>query len=140
VSIVLRPLVVVVLLALAAAACGGGRAAPDRPRSTPTATAGTTGSGGDAGAAWTKDELLRRLAGRRVAIGDRTIRVDASTVTCGGTGRPAGRRGGRPTWRRFRCIQPTFPAGSVAGPDAIFVAAPVDRAQLRVTDRRLTAY
>jgi hypothetical protein len=68
------------------------------------------------------------------------IRVDASTVTCDGTGGPAGRRGGKPTWRQFRCIQPTFPPGSVAGPDAIFVAEPVDRTRLRVTDRRLTAY
>jgi hypothetical protein len=83
--------------------------------------------------------VLRRLAGRRITIGDHVIRVDASTVTCGGTGR-AEHRGGKPAWRRFRCVQPTFPPGSVAGPDAIFFLQPLDETRLKVTDRRLTAY
>jgi hypothetical protein len=92
------------------------------------------------GVAWTQDKVLHRLAGRRIAIDDQVIRVDASTVTCGGSGRPAGHRGGKPTWRRFRCVQPTFPPGSVAGPDAIFFAQPVDSTRLEVTGRRLTRY
>jgi hypothetical protein len=141
VSIVLRPTLLLALLALAAGGCGGSDDAPG-PSPTPAQRRAATPAPAHvtAGVAWTRTKLLRRLTDRRIAIGDNIIRVDASTVTCGGTGRPSARRDGEPAWRRFRCVQPTFPPGSVAGPDAIFFVQPVDRTRIEITDRRLTAY
>jgi hypothetical protein len=147
VSTVSRSTLVLVLISLAACGCGGTHDRPDgtppqggtatsRPQATSTPSPPRAGSG----AAWTEAKLVRRLAGRRIAVGEKEIRVDASTLTCGGTGRPAGRRGGEPTWRRFRCVQPTFPPGSVAGPDAIFFAQPRDRTRVDVSGGRLTTY
>jgi hypothetical protein len=135
-----------VLVALVTGGCGEQRDARERapaaadptpestqPAVTPTPTPVRR-------AAWPHAKVLQRLAGRSIRIGEDTIRVDASTVTCGGIGRPAGHTGGEPAWRRFRCVQPTFPPGSVAGPDAIFFVEPVDRTHFVVTDRRLTRY
>ena len=79
------------------------------------------------------------MDGRRLRVGDGRVRIDAATLTCGGIGR--GRRvHGERAWRRFRCIQPTFPAGAVAGPDAVFVVASTARRGLVVTERRLVGY
>jgi hypothetical protein len=148
VSTVLRSALLFTLLALASAGCGCG-SDPSGGAPAPTGTPATRSDAAPApaatpvapgGMAWPQAKLLRRLAGRRVAIGDQVIRVDAATVTCGGTGRPAGRVHGRPAWSRFRCVQPTFPPGSVAGPDAIFFVQPVDRTRLVVTERRMTRY
>jgi hypothetical protein len=84
--------------------------------------------------------VLRRLDGRRIRVADRTVRIDRATLTCGGVGRPQSRVGGEPAWTRFRCVQPTFPPGEVAGPDAIFLAEPTGPHTLAVTHRRLTRY
>ena len=50
------------------------------------------------------------------------------------------RRAGEPAWRRFRCVQPTFPAGGLAGPDAVFVVRPTGRRTFAVSGQRLTRY
>jgi hypothetical protein len=142
VCIASRSTVPLILLALAAGGCGEHRDA--RQRATPTPadarTPTATVAGGASGAAWTRAELMGRLPGRRIHIGTQTVRVDAATVTCTGVGAPTERRAGAPAWPRFRCVQPTFPPGSVAGPDAIFFVAPADRKRLAVTDQRLTRY
>jgi hypothetical protein len=145
VSTVPRATVLLILIALATGGCGGsGDASGGAPTSVRTTTARheATPSPTVAGSrvAWTRPKLLRHLAGRRIVIGGRVIRVDGSTVTCGGIGRPAGHRRDEPVWRRFRCVQPTFPPGSVAGPDAILIVQPVDRTRLVVTERRMTTY
>jgi hypothetical protein len=136
-------LVLAVLPAIGAIACGdspnarrdraGSSASPARQpqfRSRPA----------EDGVAWTRDAVLRRLAGRRIRVGQRTVRIDGGTLACGGLGRATTRIGGEPAWTGFRCVQPTFPPGSVAGPDAIFVVAPTGPRTLVVTDRRLTGY
>ena len=62
--------------------------------------------------------------------------IDSDTLACGRAGTTD--KGGRPRVR-FRCVQPTFPAGSVVGPDAIFfVHAAAGR--LVISDARLTSY
>jgi hypothetical protein len=90
--------------------------------------------------AWTSDKMMRRLAGRRLRVEGQTVRVDPLTLTCGGVGRAASRQGGEPAWTRFRCIQPTFPRGSVAGPDAILVVEPTGRRRFAVLSSELTSY
>ena len=139
-----------VVVALGASACGGADSTdlprrtvvPAGPRESPTATASPT-SGRRAlraGPPRTPAALLEHIAGRRIKVAGRTIRIDAGTVTCGGLGRPSQRRHDKPAWTRFRCIQPTFPSGSVAGPDLVFVVQSVPPRDLVVTRRHFTSY
>src|SRR5215208_6234077 len=94
-----------VLAGLVLSGCGDG--GPERrPAATPPPGGGT---------AWPHERVLRRIAGRRIRVEGRSVRVDPATVTCGGIGMPAGSVGGEDAWTRFRCVQPTFPAGAVAG-------------------------
>ena len=143
-------LLTTLLVAAVLGGCGGG-GSTDAPR--PTATpAGARQSPGAAaspnpsgralspGPPRTPDAILRHFAGRRIKAAGRTIRIDAATVTCGGLGRPLRRRRDRLAWTRFSCIQPTFPPGSVAGPDLIFVVQSVAPRDLVVTERRLARY
>ena len=83
--------------------------------------------------------MVARLAGERLRIGDTTVPIDPATLTCGGEG-PEGRRGAAPAWTRFRCVQPTFPRGEVAGPDAVFLVEPTGPRTFVVRGARLTAY
>ena len=99
----------------------------------------SAGTRGSEGVAWTRAAVLRRLDGRRVRVEGRRVRLDASTLTCGGMGR-AVRRRGAPAWTRFRCVQPTFPTGQVAGPDAVLEIVPTGRRAFRVAARDLTEY
>jgi hypothetical protein len=139
--------VLAVLLALAANACGdsarerhdarppgGGSGQPTARPATPRQR-----PAGDR-VAWTRVAVLRRLEGRRIRVGGRTVGIDPATVTCGGVGRPTTRVRGEPAWIRFRCVQPTFPPGSVVGPDVIFVVEPTGPRTLVVRERRLTSY
>jgi hypothetical protein len=87
----------------------------------------------------TREAVLRRLRGRRVAVGDRRVALDHGTLTCVGLGRP-GRAGRAPTWSRFRCVQPTFPPGTVVGPDIVFFVEPRRGRAMRVSGARLTRY
>ena len=138
-----------VAAALGAGACGGGdsadlprRATPAGSHESPTAAA-SPAPGRRAlrpGMPWTSDALLKHIAGRRIKAAGRTIRIDAGTVTCGGLGRPSKRGQDKPAWTLFRCIQPTFRSGSVAGPDLIFVVASVAPRKLVVTRRHFTSY
>jgi hypothetical protein len=66
------------------------------------------------------------------------VRIDRDTVTCGGLGAPAD--GSEPAWTRFRCVQPTFPAGALAGPDAVFVVRVTGRRTFAVSGARFTTY
>jgi hypothetical protein len=138
-------LVVVVLALLGAGGCGGGQApqrgtpAPRHARGTPDAQPSTV-TPAPPRAAWTRDTVLRRIAGRRISASGRKVRIDPGTVVCGGVGAPATRRRGRPAWARFRCLQPTFPPGSVAGPDAVFVVEPTGPRTYTITGARLTHY
>ena len=137
-----------VAAALGASACGGGstdpprQATPATPRKSPVASP-SPASGSRAlqpGPPWTRDALLEHLAGRRIRANGRTVRIDAGTVTCGGLGRPSRDRRDKPAWTAFRCTQPTFPSGSVAGPDLIFVVQSVAPRKLVVTRRHFTSY
>jgi hypothetical protein len=130
-------LLVVVVAVLGASACGGGGAPkhrPAKPKPSPSAQAAprpvTT---------WTHATVLRRIAGRRIAVAGKTVRIDPATVTCGGIGLPV-RRDGHREWARFRCVQPTFPPGSVVGPDAIFTVQPAGPRRFTVADARFTRY
>jgi hypothetical protein len=127
----------VALLAMGVGGCGGSphRAPPVSRTPTPEPA-----PSGHAGVAWTYDALMRRLHGRRLRVGGRTVSVDRDTVACGGVGRPARRVDGAPAWTRFRCVQPTFPPGAVAGPDAIFIVEPTGPHELVIRARRLTRY
>ncbi len=126
--------------AVATGACGD-REQP-RVAETPTATAtATPRPTPDLPApAWTHATVLRRLTGRRVRVAGRRLRIDRSTLTCGGVGAPTARVGGEDAWTRFRCVQPTFPAGELVGPDAIFVVEARGRRTFAVTRGRLSRY
>jgi len=132
-----------VLAGLVLAGCGDG--APERrPAATPTAAAGAATPShprpARGGTAWTREKVVARIAGRRIAVQGRIVRVDPGTVTCGGLGRAARVVGGQEAWSRFRCVQPTFPAGAVAGPDAIFFVEPRDSHSLALTGSHFTRY
>lgn len=136
-------MVLLVLLGLGTGACGADqRERRDRPASAPDARSASTPVPESQApqVAWTHGMVLRQLAGHRLRVGGRTLRIDPQTLTCGGVGRPTSRVGGEPSWTRFRCVQPTFPPGSVAGPDAILVVEPTGRRSFAVTSRRLTRY
>jgi hypothetical protein len=129
-----RLLVVVAAALLAAVGCGGGG---HRPQPTPTQSPSARPP--VARVAWTHAAVLRRIGGRKIVAGGRTIRIDPATVTCDGLG-PAQSRHGQPAWVSFRCVQPTFPRGSVAGPDAIFEVVPTGAETYTVAGGRLTHY
>jgi hypothetical protein len=144
-------LLLAVLLPAGAGACGDdGAARPvERPRAGPeaTATAGPArrapepaGRPAPPPAAWTRGQVLRRVSDRTVRVEGERVRIDRGTVTCGGLGAPADERGGEPAWTRFRCVQPTFPSGAVAGPDAVFVVTATGRRTFAVSDQRFTTY
>jgi hypothetical protein len=92
-----------------------------------------------AGAAWTLTAVVERLAGRHIRVGRTIVPLEADTLTCGGEGAER-RRGGRPAWQRFRCVQPTFRADGLPGPDAVFIVEPTGRRTFIVRGRRLTSY
>jgi len=131
----------VVLALLPVAACGEHKRA-SRATPSPSAVVGTpSGTSSPAGATpWPLAKVLRRISGRRIRVAGRVVRIDPATVTCGGLGGPAGRPGGKAVWTRFRCVQPTFPKGTLVGPDVIFVAEPRGERALDVSGARLTHY
>ena len=88
---------------------------------------------------WPRSKLMRRIANVRVRVEGRVIRIDPATVVCGGVGRARVVRGVA-RWRRFRCIQPTFPPGVLVGPDAIFLVHPMGRTRFRITDAHFARY
>jgi hypothetical protein len=122
---------------VAVAGCGGGS---DVPRATPSPPAKHESPPAAKAVAWTHAAVLRHLEGRSIRVAGRKVRLDGATLTCGGVGRPQSRVRGVPAWTRFRCVQPTFPPGEVAGPDAIFFAAPTGPRTLAVTHAGLTSY
>jgi hypothetical protein len=138
-------------LLLSAGACGGAdgsrRGTPVPAHRSPAVSASPTASASATpaesaprpGPPRTHDTVVRRIVGRRVAVDGRVVRIDADTVVCTGLG-AARRVHGQAAWTRFRCLQPTFPAGSVAGPDLIFVVESVASGRLSVTQARLTSY
>jgi hypothetical protein len=138
-----------VLFAVAAAVaslggCGGERPRAGNARPTPRATATPPPSGGRPaprmGPARTHDDVVRAITGRRIRVAGKTVRIDAATVACGGIGPPAAHVGGRAVWRRFDCVQPTFPPGSVAGPDLRFTVVSAASRRLVVEGPHLTRY
>lgn len=131
-------MVVVVVALLGAGACGGGGAPRHRPAK-PRPKPGPAQAAAGPVATWTHATVLRRIAGRRIVVAGKTVRIDPATVTCGGLGAPV-RKDGRRAWARFRCVQPTFPPGSVVGPDAIFTVQPAGPRRFTVADARLTRY
>jgi hypothetical protein len=133
-----------------AAACGGsdGRDAHERAAAAARATTATPRAGVAEPTAtpaaravpWTRAKVLRRLGGHRVRVDGRAIRLDPGTLTCGGVGAARPGRGGAPAWTRFRCVQPTFPPGEVAGPDLVFTLRPTGRVAFELLERHLTRY
>jgi hypothetical protein len=135
------PWIAVVLAAGVAGGCG--EDARERPRAVaPTATPTRSPEAPEAvdSVAWTNAQALRRLDGRRIRVDRRVVRLDRSTLTCGGVGRPARRIRGQDAWTRFRCVQPTFPRGVFAGPDAVFLAEPRSERRAAITRARFTKY
>jgi hypothetical protein len=130
-----RPIPLLLALAALAAGCGEERAKPRPETPTPTTTPARTMSP----AAWPHHKLVAHLTGRQIRIAGTAVRLDAATLTCHGVGQPTTRPTGT-AWAEFRCIQPTFPPDSVAGPDAIFTVRPVDAGRLEITGARMTGY
>jgi hypothetical protein len=86
----------------------------------------------------TRATIMRRLDGRRIRVDHKSVKIDRQTLTCGraGTTRASRHR----TRIRLSCVQPTFPAGSVAGPDAIFFVHPTPAGRLVITNTHFTSY
>jgi hypothetical protein len=88
---------------------------------------------------WSLEKLVRRLAGNPIRVEGRAVRLDAGTLTCSGDG--DGRwQAGRRVWAHFSCIQPTFPPGEFAGPDALFHAHATGQASFVITDASFSRY
>lgn len=147
--------ILVTVLSTGTAACGGGgspsqKPAPREAGGATMARGATTTKGRSAppperpatgrSVAWTHAELLRRLEGHSVRVERRVVPIDRDTVTCGGDGPPTSHRRRQPEWTRFRCVQPTFPAGVLAGPDLVFIVAPTGRRSFAVSGQRFTSY
>jgi hypothetical protein len=134
---------VLLLATIAVAGCGHPGSA-SRADGTPTAAARAPHRRATTtvrpGTAWPRAKLLRRIAGRRIRVSGRVVRVDPATVTCGGIGGPVSGAAADKAWTRFRCVQPTFPAGAIAGPDASFVVEPRGPRALQVSAARLSHY
>jgi hypothetical protein len=60
--------------------------------------------------AWPYRPLIDRIAGKRVTLPDRRIRVNRDLVICSGEGRPI-RRGDIRRWKHFTCTQTLFRKG-----------------------------
>jgi hypothetical protein len=135
------------VVAFAMAACGGHDApsttrSPDRdagttaiviePTETPTAeqTSPVAGS--------TRAAIMRRLDGRRIRVHRTKVVIDRDTLACGRVGTADARRQRRRI--RLRCVQPTFPAGSLVGPDAIFFVRVNRVGRLVISDAHFTSY
>ena len=136
----------VVLAALVCSACadrpGPARntATPEARRPTPSAQRAKPPPPARAGVAWTHDTVLRRLRGHRIRVGDKAVPVLHDSIACTGIGAPAARKGGKPAWERFRCVQPTFPPDLVVGPDAVFVVEPTGSRSFVLREQRFTRY
>jgi len=120
--------------------CGGADGGGEPAATTPA----TTGSGASPratpGAAVTQQELRRRLRGVRVVVGRRRVALDLATLTCVGVGGRAAGAGSHGAWRRFRCVQPTFPPGETVGPDVVFFAEAEGAGGVRVSGARFVRY
>jgi hypothetical protein len=143
-SMTCRAAVIAALMAAGAVAlggCGGGSQPTVSTAAGPVATTGGATSGSPAtsaatgGVSWSQRKLVRRLRGRIIDVEGRRVAVDRATITCQGVGR-AQRRDHTLVWAGFHCVQPTFPAGAVAGPDAVFDVHPTGRRSLRVAAAR----
>jgi hypothetical protein len=139
-----RGAVIAALMAAAAVAlggCGGGSQPTASTAGRPVATTGGAASASPATpaaarrVAWPQRKLVGRLRGRSIDVEGRRVAVDRTTITCQGVGR-AQRREHTLAWTRFHCVQPTFPAGAVAGPDAVFDVYPTGPRSLRVAAAR----
>jgi hypothetical protein len=127
------------------ASTGETRPATEAASAVTTATAGETTSV-EAGAQpphrhalWSLEKLVRRLAGSPIRIEGRAVRLDAGTLTCSGEGDGRWRDGHR-VWTHFSCIQPTFPPGEFAGPDALFYAHATGQTSFLITDASFSRY
>ena len=136
------------VVVIAMAGCGGDDAPPQAPSPRPAATA----SAAPADPAETpaaeveaspvagprRAEIVRRLDGRTIRVQGAEVGIDPQTLACGraGTTRPGGRR----ARIRLRCVQPTFPAGSLVGPDATFFVHVSRAGRLVITNARFTSY
>jgi hypothetical protein len=132
--------VVAVVVVVVAAGCGDSESG-----STPLGQSGPSGRqpragapGGENGwrrrpeAYWTYDTLWRRLAGKPVRVGGRTVRIDPELVTCNGEGRGVGRPA---RWERFTCTQAIFKR-RIAG-DITFEVVVVGARRWRIVNARL---
>ncbi len=88
---------------------------------------------------WSRAQMVERLDGARITVKGRKIRLDASTFTCGGMGRGWVKAGVR-RWKHFRCVQPLFPPGRLAAPDALFRVHPLGRRRFVVSHARFARY
>jgi hypothetical protein len=133
--------------AVALGGCGGGSSPPPSTASHPGATTGgatsaspaTPAATGRATVAWPQRKLVRRLRGRIIDLEGRRVPIDPTTITCQGVGR-AQRRDHTLAWKGFHCVQPTFPDGVVAGPDAVFDVHPTGPRSLHVAAARFVRY
>lgn len=142
---VLTPLLFVV--ALATPGCGGHDAArttpsPDRdavtsaPAAKPAETPAAAEEESSPVAGPKRATVMRRLDGRRIRVRRTKVVIDGDTLACGRARTSGGQRG----MIRLRCVQPTFPAGSLVGPDAIFTVRLTPGGRLVITDARFTSY
>jgi hypothetical protein len=87
----------------------------------------------DTQSAWPYRTLIARIAGKRVTLPDRRIRVNRDLVICSGEGRPI-RRGGLRRWKHFTCTQTLFRKG--VDRDITFRVHVLDRIHCLITNAR----
>jgi hypothetical protein len=123
-------LIMTVVVAVVSAGCGSSDDRSDEQQR-------NGGPGGEEGwrrrpeAYWSYDALNRRIAGQRVRVGRRTVRVDPELVICNGEGRGVGRPA---RWERFTCTQAVF-RGRIVG-DVTFDVVVLDARRLRIVNAR----
>lgn len=86
-----------------------------------------------------RGSATKRIQGAEFPVERRSVRIDGSTLTCGGEGDDVFRNGVR-LWSHFACLQPTFPRGRLAGPDAVFRVHVVSREAFLITDAHFSRY
>jgi hypothetical protein len=84
-------------------------------------------------------KLVQTLAGSRIRVEGKSVRLDGGALTCSGEGNGR-QQADVHVWTEFSCIQPTFPPGQLVGPDALLRVQTTGATTLLVREASFSRY